>query len=75
MEGRSTTAQSDREARRGGVWLKLHCELEAGISTVFLTRAVAAVNILNLACPSPAGKELRKEIWGLRKQQLEHRKE
>ena len=73
MEGRSRTAQSDRGARSGGLWLQLHCELEAGINTVFLTRSVAAVSILSLACPSPAGKVLGKETWGLRKQ--EHRKE
>lgn len=75
MTGRSQTAQSDRGAGRRGLWLQLHCELEAGINTVFITRAFAAVSILSLACPSPAGNKLRKEIWGLRKQDLEHRKE
>lgn len=75
MEGRGQSAQSDRGAGRGGWWLQLYCELEAGINTVFLTRAVDAVSILSLACLSPAGKELRKETWGLRKQELEHKQE
>lgn len=49
------------------MWLKFYCEFEVGISTVFLIRVVVVVNILNFVCLLFVGKELRKEIWGLRK--------